>query len=51
MGLKAVSRSQGANRDIKSGQIKPNGFELDFEEWPVLVKAPGDGPRAIVRCL
>ena len=45
MGLKAVSRSQGANRDIKSGQIKPNGFELDFEEWPVLVKAF----RAMVR--
>ena len=45
MGLKAVSRSQGANQDIKSGQIKPNGFELDFEEWPVLVKAF----RAMVR--
>ena len=45
MGLKAVSRSQGANRDVKSGQIKPNGFELDFEEWPVLVKAF----RAMVR--
>ena len=45
MGLKAVSRSQGANRDIKSGRIKPNGFELDFEEWPVLVKAF----RAMVR--
>lgn len=45
MGLKAVSRSQGANQDIKNGQIKPNGFELDFEEWPVLVKAF----RAMVR--
>ena len=45
MGLKAVSRSQGANQDIKSGHIKPNGFELDFEEWPVLVKAF----RAMVR--
>ena len=45
MGLKAVSRSQGANQGIKSGHIKPNGFELDFEEWPVLVKAF----RAMVR--
>ena len=45
MGLKAVSRSQGANQGIKSGRIKPNGFELDFEEWPVLVKAF----RAMVR--
>ncbi len=39
MSLKAVSRTQGANRDIKSGGIKPHGFELEFEEWPVLVKA------------
>ena len=45
MGLKAVSRSQGANRDIKSGQIKPKGFELDLEEWQDLVKAF----RAMVR--
>lgn len=45
MGLKAVSRSQGANRDIKSGGISPRGFELEFEEWPVLVKAF----RAMVR--
>ncbi|MDC3058492.1 ABC transporter substrate-binding protein [Litorivicinus sp.] len=45
MGLKAVSRSQGANRDIKSGGIRPHGFELEFEEWPVLVKAF----RAMVR--
>jgi len=45
MRLKAVSRSQGANRDIKSGQIRPRGFDLEFEEWPVLVKAF----RAMVR--
>jgi len=45
MSLKAVSRTQGANRDIKSGGIKPHGFELEFEEWPVLVKAF----RAMVR--
>jgi len=45
MSLKAVSRTQGANRDIKSGRIKPHGFELEFEEWPVLVKAF----RAMVR--
>ena len=43
--LKSVSRSQGANKDIKSGLIKPAGFELAFEEWPVLVKAF----RAMVR--
>lgn len=45
MRLKAVSRTQGANRNIKSGGIKPHGFELAFEEWPVLVKAF----RAMVR--
>ena len=45
MSLKAVSRTQGANRDIKSGGIRPHGFELEFEEWPVLVKAF----RAMVR--
>ena len=45
MSLKAVSRSQGANRDIKNGQIRPRGFDLEFEEWPVLVKAF----RAMVR--
>lgn len=45
MSLKAVSRSQGANREIKNGQITPAGFDLDFEEWPVLVKAF----RAMVR--
>jgi 4,5-dihydroxyphthalate decarboxylase len=45
MSLKAVSRTQGANRDIKSGGINPHGFELEFEEWPVLVKAF----RAMVR--
>ena len=39
MSLKAVSRSQGANLEIKAGSIEPNGFELIFEDWPVLVKA------------
>ena len=52
MGLKAVSRSQGANRDIKSGGIRPHGFELEFEEWPVLVKAgsglPDEQPVSVL---
>ena len=43
--LKAVSRTQGANAQIKSGELGPQGFELQFEEWPVLVKAF----RAMVR--
>ena len=45
MSLKAVSRSQGANLEIKAGSIEPKGFELIFEDWPVLVKAF----RAMVR--
>lgn len=43
--LKAVSRTQGANAQIKTGELSPTGFELQFEEWPVLVKAF----RAMVR--
>lgn len=39
MFIKAVSRSQGANREIKNGFISPVGFDLIFEEWPVLVEA------------
>lgn len=43
--LKAVSRTQGANAQIKSGELSPQGYTLQFEEWPVLVKAF----RAMVR--
>lgn len=37
--LKAVTRTQGNNRAIKDGSVKPEGFEFEFEEVPVLVKA------------
>ena len=37
--LKAVTRTQGNNQAIKDGSIKPEGFEFEFEEVPVLVKA------------
>lgn len=37
--LRAVSRSQGNNAAIKSGEVVPEGFELAFEEVPVLVDA------------
>ena len=37
--LTTVSRSQGANIALKRGTIQPDGFELDFEEVPVLVHA------------
>lgn len=43
--LKAVSRTQGANAQIKTGELSPQGYTLQFEEWPVLVKAF----RAMVR--
>ena len=37
--LKTVTRSQGNNAAIKSGAITAEGFELEFEEVPVLVQA------------
>ena len=37
--LSAVSRTQGNNEALKNGTEKPNGFELEFEEVPVLVQA------------
>ena len=37
--LTAVSRTQGNNEALKNGTEKPDGFELDFEEVPVLVQA------------
>ncbi|MEX2352731.1 MAG: ABC transporter substrate-binding protein [Gammaproteobacteria bacterium] len=37
--LKTVTRTQGNNAALKDGIVKPVGFELEFEEVPVLVKA------------
>jgi 4,5-dihydroxyphthalate decarboxylase len=37
--LTAVSRTQGNNRAVKDGTVKPVGFDLAFEEVPVLVQA------------
>ncbi|NNE36664.1 MAG: ABC transporter substrate-binding protein, partial [Gammaproteobacteria bacterium] len=37
--LKTVTRTQGNNRALKEGLVKPEGFELEFEEVPVLVHA------------
>jgi 4,5-dihydroxyphthalate decarboxylase len=37
--LKTVTRTQGNNAALKDGTIKPAGFELEFEEVPVLVNA------------
>lgn len=37
--LKTVTRTQGNNLALKQGLVKPAGFELDFEEVPVLVDA------------
>jgi 4,5-dihydroxyphthalate decarboxylase len=43
--LSALSRSQGNNSRVKDGTIAPEGYSLDFEEVPVLVK----GFRRMVR--
>jgi len=45
--LKTVTRTQGNNRALKEGRVTPEGFRLDFEEIPVLVK----GFRRMVRGL
>lgn len=37
--IKIVSRTQGNNAALKSGSIAADGFELQFEEVPVLVRA------------
>ena len=37
--LRIVSRTQGNNAALKSGEVAPPGFQLDFEEVPVLVHA------------
>jgi 4,5-dihydroxyphthalate decarboxylase len=37
--FKAVSRTQGNNRAVKDGTVRPRSFDFDWEEVPVLVKA------------
>jgi len=37
--LKIVSRTQGNNAALKNGIVTPEGFDLHFEEVPVLVNA------------
>ena len=43
--LKTVTRTQGNNQALKDGSVKPQTFDFDFEEIPVLV----DGFRRMVR--
>jgi len=42
---KTVTRTQGNNRALKEGLVKPEGFSMEFIEIPVLV----DGFRRMVR--
>lgn len=37
--LRAVSRSQGNNQAVRSGLVAPRGYELHFEDVPILVDA------------
>jgi 4,5-dihydroxyphthalate decarboxylase len=37
--LKTVTRTQGNNRALKEGTVQPQGYELEFEEVPVLIDA------------
>jgi 4,5-dihydroxyphthalate decarboxylase len=37
--LTAVSRTQGNNKAVKDGTVRPVGYELDFIDVPVLVQA------------
>lgn len=37
--LRTVTRTQGANRALKDGEVKVRGAQLRFEEVPVLVQA------------
>jgi 4,5-dihydroxyphthalate decarboxylase len=43
--FRTVTRTQGNNRALKEGVVKPRNFNFDFEEVPVLVK----GFRRMVR--
>ncbi|MFI6343982.1 ABC transporter substrate-binding protein [Streptomyces sp. NPDC050560] len=45
--LRTVTRIQGNNRALKTGEVSPHGFRFDFEEVPVLVH----GFRRMVRGL
>ena len=45
--LKTVTRLQGNNAALKDGSVQPAGFELAFEDVPVLI----DGFRRMVRGL
>lgn len=45
--LTTVTRTQGANEALKSGEVAPSGFAFAFEEIPVLVQ----GFRRMVRTL
>lgn len=37
--LRTVTRTQGDNEALKTGEVQPHGFRFDFEEVPVLVSA------------
>ncbi|MFJ9030523.1 ABC transporter substrate-binding protein [Streptomyces sp. NPDC102274] len=37
--LRTVTRTQGNNEALKTGEVVPRGFRFDFEEVPVLVDA------------
>src|SRR5438105_2238328 len=37
--LKAVTRTQGNNKSLKDGTVKPKTFEFDFEEVDPLIDA------------
>jgi 4,5-dihydroxyphthalate decarboxylase len=39
LALRTVTRTQGNNRALKSGAVTPAGYQLEFEEVPVLVDA------------
>ena len=39
MKLATVTRTQGNNASLKDGTVAPDGFELAFEEVPVLIQA------------
>jgi 4,5-dihydroxyphthalate decarboxylase len=39
MRLRTVTRAQGNNQALKEGSVKPEGFEFEFEEVPVLIEA------------
>lgn len=43
--FRTVTRTQGNNRALKAGEVRPADFDLEFEEVPVLVK----GFRRMVR--